>query len=905
MDRSRTRPWTPAGFCLGLVTALMLVLGGGSLVFGDEATAESEQASANAENGGEDEHAEAAAKAKDDGFPKLEKVIEGMEEVPVTQGETPLMTLYRFPTSARHEDQTQLLARIPASLLGRDLLVSRSISRGISAGFMWGDTLGRFVLRGGSVVLKAPNVRYARDSGGPLAEIVERTYRPRILGQMDIKTMVGGDPVVDLSELLLSHTGKLPSVSSTKPDKALTEYASIKLFPDNLLVDIDLAMKQDSAHELIGLAYSFRRLPRQTGYDPRPADERVGYFTTVRQDWTVGHEAKQTVQRFVQRWHLEKADPGLDLSPPKRPIVFVLEDTVPLRWRRFVKAGVLEWNHAFEAIGFTDAIEVRQQSDTNLYADIDPADSRYNFVQWTTMGRPFGFGPRRVDPRSGQILDADIIIDNAFLRAYQYELEILGERVADSDEPAEGDDSLTHFSPHVIHGGDAHASSCDAKCGFASTLAGHRAMLDLAARTLGERVPDRLLGELIKKIVTHEVGHALGLRHNFKASAWLDLEEIKHRRDQTDLPTTASVMDYAPLLYFAGDNVTELRHITDPGLGPYDLWAIEYGYRVPAGEGEQAMLEQIASRSAEPALAYAPDEDKHLTLRPDPYVAAWDLGDDPIDWAQSRIDLTNDLLDDFSQWAIDGEDPAYFVRSVFNAVFRQRFSGMPHAAKLVSGQTFSRSRLNDPGAGPAFEMIPRETRLAAIEFLGNTVFDSASFDFEPGLLNRLAPVRWKDWATRSVNRLDWPVHRFVLNAQTTPLRMLLAPEVLERVYDAQRKVEADPFTVVELLDKVTRTIWSELDHAPDGGDAPAIDSFRRNLQNQHIDFLQNYAEPGRRYYAPSDVHRQVRFELRELADRIASYLEAHEDALDRSTRAHLFEATSRIDRALSAEYQAR
>ena len=861
---------------------LLSVLAAPSLAQADAVPSEEEASPSQVK--GEAERGE--DKAKGGGFPPFDKIVGDMEAVPVVRGDAGMMTIYRHPEGARHEKQTELLARIPASLLGRDLLVSMSISRGVSAGLMWGDTLARFALRGGSVVLQAPNVRYARGDGGTLAEVVERTYRPRILGSMEIKTMVGRDPVVDLSELLLSTTAKLPGVSSTKPDRKLTEYAAIKLFPGNVLIDVDLAMREGSGHELVGLAYSFRKLPETRAYQPRRADERVGYFTTVRQDWTVGHEARQTVQRYVQRWRLEKADPSLELSPPERPIVFILEDTIPTRWRRWVKAGVLEWNRAFEEIGFTDAIEVRQQSPDNLYADIDPADSRYNFIQWTTMGRPFGFGPRRVDPRTGQILDADVVIDDAFLRAYQHELEVLGRRIHDPDgdgsvEDADGGEGWGGGDPraHDAHDHDVHAprhrtmteaeawgpfqNGADAHhdCYHAASMTAQRAVLEAGARVLDERVPDRLLGELIKKIVTHEVGHALGLRHNFKASAWLDLEEIKRRRDETDLPTSASVMDYAPLLYFAGDDVSELRHITDPGLGPYDLWAIEYGYAVARGESESAMLDRIAARSAEPALAYAPDEDAHLTRRPDPYVARWDLGDDPVAWARSRVELTDELLNDFEAWAIDPDEPAYYARSVFNAVFRQRFSGMAHAAKLATGQSFSRSRAGDPGAGPAFEMIPRPQRIAAIEFLGDTVFHSRLYDFDPRLLNRLAPVRWKDWATRRVTRLDWPLHRIALNAQTTPLRTLLAPPALERLYDAQRKTTDNNLTVVELLDRVTATIWSELDHPPDRDreDAtPVIDSLRRNLQNQHLDFLQNYAEPGRRYYAPSDIHRQAR-----------------------------------------------
>jgi len=168
-------------------------------------------------------------------------------------------------------------------------------------------------------------------------------------------------------------------------------------------------------------------------------------------------------------------------------------------------------------------------------------------------------------------------------------------------------------------------------------------------------------------------------------------------------------------------------------------------------------------------LAHATDANTHLLTRPDPYAARFDMGDSPIAWARSRLELTDELLVDLPDWAVDPDEPTYYLRSVFNAILRQRYSGMPEVAKLASGKVFSRSRASDPDAGPPFRMIPRETREAAIAFLGRSVFASDSYPLEPELLNRLAPVRWKDWATARVNRLDWPVHDFVINAQPPPV----------------------------------------------------------------------------------------------------------------------------------------
>ena len=550
-------------------------------------------AEADADANNADADAAKGDKAKKDqtnasGLPTLEKLTEGMEEVRPTGGEKGLFTLYRYPDTERKEDTTKLLARIPAALLERDLLVALSVSRGQLAGWQWGDALVRFRLQGRKLIMESPDVRYVAEGDSPIVESIRRTYRPTIIAAVPILTMAGGDPVIDLAEIVTDKPGRVPG-SAGSPDRSLSAYHKIKVFPENVLVDVDLAVRERDGTRMIGVSYAFRKLPKDNGFKPRVADERIGYFLEARQNWTLPNDAKETVQRYIQRWDLRKADPSLELSPPKQPIVFYIEKTTPVRWRHWVRQGVLEWNKAFEPLGFVNAIEVRQQTDDNEFADFDPEDARYNFIRWIIRGSPFGMGPRRSDPRTGQVLDADIIIDDTFLRAYQYDIErlVLGQQPVEEAmslyerypqfaprwmDPPPGDGTDHHAAAHAAahgdgavggvaldalptlarnialldgrstaadgadHAGHAHAPGerCEMSAGYAGqlamahmALAGAQAAADAPSQAGGVEIPDRLLGHIIAGIVTHEVGHALGLRHNFKASAWLPLDEIK------------------------------------------------------------------------------------------------------------------------------------------------------------------------------------------------------------------------------------------------------------------------------------------------------------------------------------------------------------------------------------------
>jgi hypothetical protein len=861
-----------------------------------------------------------------DGLPPFEEVTRDMKRA------DGLFSLFYYEPAERSRDPERLLALIPRSLLNQDILFATSISEGGSlTGHMWDDYLIRWEIRGRSLALVLPEVRYAQPRENPVAEVIGKTYNSRILATAPIVTFSGGgEPLVDLGPLLKSNIAGLPSGGMVRSD--LSRWMKKKLFPDNVLIGVELALASGQGASLTGVTYAFRRLPDLGSYQPRAADDRVGYFVTARRDWTKKHDSRELFDRFVNRWNLQKKDPSLELSPPVQPITFIIEKTVPVQWRRWIRQGIEAWNKAYEKIGFTDAIQVLQQTADNDLKDIDPEDARYNFFRWIVSGTPFAMGPSRVDPRTGQILDADIIFDDSMVRAWMEEFDLFTTRtIAQAKGPGfrrhiagrpdfrvPGDDALS-VDPALDDPAmdDAARKTLEEKfasrgqqfCDFAAGLQ-HQIALGyffMAVAAKSPKIPERLIGESIRETVTHEIGHTLGLRHNFKASSWLSIEEIRKRR-QTDEPTSASIMDYNPILFFGDDGPETAGHFVTPTIGPYDYWAIEYGYKVrgPGDPGEEEMLAAIAKRSSDPTLAYATDEETEWVYSPDPLVGRFDLSSDPGKWAVERVKLADRLLSQIGEVAAAPGESQYFLRQAFETLMMEKGTSLSLVARWIGGQHFSRAHRGDPNAPAPFVLVPAAKQREALAVLKDTIFRDGFFAVSPDLLNRLPPPRWRHWGMSLAVRLDYPIHERIRMLQWYVLSDVLAPPVLQRIYDAELKSPAsDRFTVAELVAGVRDAIWAKVgEPVPEGcADAsPFISSTARGLQREHLDaILETVLMPSG---VSPDIASIVCGSGRELSARIGVTLK---DAakLDGASRAHLVESKSRLDRALEAQYQVR
>jgi hypothetical protein len=361
-------------------------------------------------------------------FPDFKDVTKDM------QSEEGLFTLWYYPPDAKDKDQEKLLCQIPAGFLGENFMLSTSFSGG---GFLTGFPLDEHVVRwellGKQLLLMEPETRFVIDQSTEVADVVRRTYPDRIRAAVPIVTKSpSGDPLIDLGILLKSDFANIGWMSSffTRDmpggggiNRELSKWMKKKTFPLNVEIGVELAVgrrQPSGSYDKKLVHYSFWKLPK-SDYTPRIADDRVGYFLTANQDWSKPTESRDIFNRYIDRWHLVKRDPSLPLCEPKKPITFYIEKTVPVRFRRAVRDGILEWNKAFEKCGFSNAIVVHQQTDDpeSGWANLDPEDMRYSFFRWIVTGMGFAMGPHRGNPFTGEIYDADIIFDDSMVRYFE------------------------------------------------------------------------------------------------------------------------------------------------------------------------------------------------------------------------------------------------------------------------------------------------------------------------------------------------------------------------------------------------------------------------------------------------------------------------------------------------------
>ena len=620
----------------------------------------------------------------------------------------------------------------------------------------------------------------------------------------------------------------------------------------------------------LGFNYNFAKLP-EVPMRPRIADDRIGYFLASRMDYSNDNALSPRVN-YVKRWRVEKKDPAAAVSEVKQPIVFWIDRNTPEKYRPTITAGVLEWNKAFERVGLKDALQVKIQPND---ADFDTSDTRHASIKWMTTARPnFGaIGPSQMDPRTGEILDADIGMDAARIRNRRYI------RTEQFPPPA-------GIRPEMIC---AHAEHAAIEMDFALDL--------LEAR--GDIEPDGPEAEAfvladMKEVVMHEVGHTLGLRHNFRASTIYSEAQLANSEFTRQNGLTGSVMEYTAVnVALKGEAQGEYIPST---LGPYDYWAIEYAYKPIEPEFEAAELKKIAARSSEPQLAYSTDEDAIFGI--DPEANTGDLGDDPLAFAARRLALTKELWDRWQSRSLKPDESYFVLRRNVSRGIQVIGSTSTNVAKYIGGISVLRDHAGSPRS--PLNPVDAERQRKALSLLQAGLFAADSFRFKPEFMRRLT-TDYLDYGDSYGNSLapagqDFSLATQVLGIQRNVLSQLMSDAVAHRLLDSEVKLDNPRvgFRLAELYEGLQRTIWSEL---RTGQDIPLL---RRNLQRDH---LQRIASALLR--PPATLPADAASLLREAAHTLKRDTEAaaRKSALSKEARAHLTAAASALGEALKAPMQ--
>ena len=674
----------------------------------------------------------------------------------------------------------------------------------------------------------AQNTSFYFDPESPLSKSKEANISHGNIAsiQVDARDEKNGLYLIKADELFLNETFaqiKRPSAPGESPtafklgslNKSKTKINRIKNYPENTNFEVEYVYSSpsvlnngsnavaDGRNVSIKVLQSLMAMP-ENDYEPRFDDPRVGYFTTEVDDKT---STKSINYRdFIHRWHLKKKDPNAAISEPVEPIIWWIENSTPLEWRETIANAVLQWNVAFEKAGFKNAMVVKVQPDD---ADWDAGDLKHNVLRWTSSPEPpfGGYGPSFVNPRTGEILGADIMLEFA-----HFTNRVLYDKVynlATLETPYEASKVNEHDTASCSFG---HQLQQDVM--FANAVASAYANSDFEM--------ERIKKESMTALIMHEVGHTLGLNHNMKASQLFSPEQLADPEFIKGKCLTASVMDYAAL------NINKDRskqgQYDDVAVGPYDVWAIQLGYTPFKSENDRQTL---LNESTKPEHIFGNDADDMRAPGKaiDPRVNVSDQSNDQITWAIDRIELANNLMKDIkSRFSKTGESYEE-LRRIYYLLSSQKATSGTVISRFIGGVYVDRAMVGQNGSTQPYTPVSLKDQKRAMAALSKYVFVADAFDAPNDLYNYLAMQR-RGFNFR--NTEDPKIHTQVLTYQKNVLNHLLHYNTLQRISDSE--LYGNEYTLSSFMTDLNNAIFKADIYG-------SVNSFRQNLQLEYTNML--------------------------------------------------------------------